>query len=250
MGFTWNGVSCETLDMHVEAFPPRPFPARKQTVYKIPGRSGDLIVDEDAYENVTQEYEVYVNHSTQGLQANLTAIAAWLLGPVGYCELTDTYDPTVKRQARFVGGMEFINSLNRYGKATAVFDCKPQRWPKTDVVYSGTLAEGITTTITLPASGLLDSYPLLELDTIGANTSFRVTTGTLVITVPARGASMARIIVDWETQSVYNPYNGRIPSGSTVSGDWTKIGDGDAVSILLETNPAPTYKFYPRQYSV
>lgn len=247
MSFTFNGITCDSLGMVVERYPDRPFPERKQTIYQVPGRSGDLIVDEDAFANVIQEYEVYVGGS---MQANLATIAAWLLTPPGYCVLTDTYDPTIKRLARFIGGVDFVNSLNKFGRATAQFSCKPQRYPVTDVVISGTLGEGVPEVITLPSSGLMDSYPLLEIVTVGANTSFKVRSGTLVITVPARGTSIAKIIVDWESHSVYNPFNGMIPSNSTVIGDWTKIGDGDSVTILLETAPQPTYNFYPRQYSL
>lgn len=250
MGFTFNGVSCESMDMHVEAFPPRPFPERKQTVYKVPGRSGDLIVDEDAFANVTQAYKVYVNHKSQTLQSNLTAIAKWLLGPASYCELTDTYDPTIKRQARFVGGMEFINSLNKFGKATAVFDCKPQRWPVTDVVITPSLVENVPTTITLPTTGMLPSYPLIEVLMVGANTSFTVDGGGVHVTVPARGTAISKIVIDWEAQTIYNAYNGSIPSGTSISGNWTKVGDGDAITINIETAPIPTVKIYPRQYGI
>ena len=248
MSFTFNVINCETLDMVVETFPSRPFPARKQTVYKVPGRSGDLIVDENAFDNVSQEYEVYVNHKSQGLQANLTAIAAWLLGPAGYCELTDTYDPTIKRQARFVGGMEFINSLNKYGKATAVFDCKPQRWPATDVVFQGEMDEAPGSVITLPSSGLLPGYPLLEITNVDAQTAFRVEAGSLTIVVPSRGVSIAKIVINWETQSVYNAYNGSTPSNTSIAGSWGSMADGDTMTLTCEVTPRPNYKMKPRQY--
>lgn len=250
MSFTFNGVNCESMGMRVERYPIRPFPARKQTIYKVAGRSGDLIVDEDAYENVTQEYEVYVGHDGATMQDKLTAIAAWLLTPSGYCVLTDTYDPNIKRMARFVGGFDFINSLNKFGKATAVFDCKPQRYPINDVVYSGTMAEGVPVAITLPASSMLPSYPLLEITNVGANTSFRVVTGTLTIVVPARAVAINKIIIDWESQAVYNAFNNSTPSNTSVFGDWTKIGNGDTVTLTCETSPSPNYSFNPRQYSL
>lgn len=250
MSFTFNGVNCESLGMKVQRYPARPFPQRKQTVYKVPGRSGDLIVDENAFENVKQEYEVYVGEgSGRSMQERLTAVAEWLLSPRGYCVLTDSYDQNIKRLARFVGGVEFLNSLNKFGSATAVFDCKPQRYPVTDVELTETLESGVNT-ITLPDSGLMDSYPLLEILAVGANTSFRVLAGDLQITVPARGTAISKIVIDWETQSVYNAYNGSVPSNTSVAGNWGPIGDGDTITINIETNPIPTIRLYPRQYSV
>lgn len=251
MSFTFNGINCESLGMVVERYPSRPFPMRKQTIYSVPGRSGDLIIDEDAYENTTQEYEVYVGHDNiESMQEKLTAIAAWLLTPAGYCILTDTYDPSVKRMARFIGGTEFLNSLNKYGKATAEFSCKPQRYPAVDVVYSGALEEQTPIAITLPTSGLLPSYPLLEVLGVGANTSFKVEAGSLRIVVPARGSAISRIVIDWELRAVYNAFNGSVPSGTSVNGDWTKIRDGDTITITEDTLPDATYRLYPRQYSI
>lgn len=250
MSFTFNGVNCESLGMVVERYPFRPFPTRKQTIYSVPGRSGDLIIDEDAYENTTQEYEVYVGHDSETMQEKLTAIAAWLLTPSGYCVLTDTYDPAVKRYARFIGGVNFMNSLNKFGKATATFSCKPQRYPATDVVYSGTLSDISPVTITLPTSGRLPSYPLLEITGAGANTSFRITTGALTIAVPARSYSIAKIIVDWELNAIYDASDNTVPHYTSVSGTWTKMGDGDSITITEETNPDISYRFYPRQYSL
>lgn len=250
MSFTWNSINCETLGLIVEKYPSRPFPERKQTIYSIAGRSGDLIVDEDAFSNVTQEYEVFVGHDSQTMQEKLTAIAAWLLTPSGYCELTDSYDPNHKRLARFVGGQQFLNSLNEFGRATAVFDCKPQRFPITDVVYTPTLVELTPETITLPSSGLLPSYPLIEFLTVGANTSFRVTDGNILITVPSRAVAINRIVIDWESQAVYNAYNGSVPSGTSITGIWKKVGDGDSITITIETSPIPTVKIYPRQYAL
>lgn len=251
MSFTFNGINCESLGMYVEKYPDRPFTARKSTSYRVPGRTGDLVVDEDALENVVQEYEVYMKKKlATNMQEQLTAIAKWLLQPAGYSVLTDTYDATIKRYARYMGGVEFLNSLNKYGKAKISFDCKAQRYPVTDVIYAGTMDDITPITITLPASGLLPAYPLLEILGSGANTSFQITSGTLNIIVPARSVAISKIVIDWETHSVYNAYNGIIPWATTVSGDWVKLGDGDSVTLRLDTTPAPTYKFYPRQFSV
>lgn len=250
MGFTFNGTSCETYDMHVEAYPVRPIPMRKQTIYKVPGRSGDLIVDEDAYENVQQEYEVYVNHATGNMQNNLIKIAKWLLEPSGYCELTDTYDSNIKRMARFVGGMSFINSLNKYGKATAVFDCKPQRWPVADPPRTGFLTENAPVMLFITEPNMLAGYPLLEITNVAANNSLVIESGTLRIVIPARGTAISKIVVDWETQSVYNAYNNSVPSNTTVTGEWAKIGDGDTITITNQSGPDMGYKMYRRMYYI
>jgi phage-related protein len=82
MSFTFNGINSDAMGLFVERYPERPFPSRKQSVYSIKGRSGDLIVDENAFTNVTQTYEVYILGGSAGFQAKATAIANWLLSPI------------------------------------------------------------------------------------------------------------------------------------------------------------------------
>lgn len=165
MSFTFGGINCESMGMIVEKYPDRVFPQRKQTVYSVTGRSGDLIVDEDAYTNVVQEYVVFVKGGTVGLQTRLSAIASWLLGTAGYRKLTDTYDPSIYRLARVANAVDFLNSLNRFGKATIEFDCQPQRFPTTDEVLTGSFSLNNSPLIlTYPSgSGLLPAYPVVEI---------------------------------------------------------------------------------------
>ena len=148
MSFTFNGVNSADMGLFVERYPERPFPSRKQSTYNIHGRSGDLIVDENAFSNTTQSYEVFILGGSAGFQAKATAIAHWLLSPVGYADLTDSYDSTIYRKARFTGGVSFLNALNKYGKATITFDCCPQRYPSTPESLNGVLGAMTTNNTT------------------------------------------------------------------------------------------------------
>lgn len=227
MSFTYNGVNCESLGMFVEKFPNRPFPTKKVTTYNILGRNGDLIVEHGGYNNVIQEYEIYVNGSGSGLQANLTAIARWLLySASGYAELIDTYDPSIYREARVVGGEEFINSLNRFGKATLQFDCKPQRFP--------TIPETITVTGTWETSTMIPidnakmaGTPLIEIHSVDANTAFRVVVGGT--DVHGTTYSAGDITVDFENMTV----NGSFISKPKAIWGTKTIGNNSIVKIYI-----------------
>lgn len=250
MSFSFNGINCETLGMYVEKFPNRPFPQRKQTIYSVRGRSGDLIVDENAYTNVTQEYEVFVKGGSVGLQARLSAIAAWLLSVAGYADLTDTYDTTCYRRARVANAMEFMNSLNKYGKATIQFDCQPQRYPTTDEVLTTTFSD-TAQTLTYPSgTGLLPAYPKIEITGKVTNACPRIIAGNLTVDV-ATPAAMNKIVIDFATQSVYNAYNNQKPQLTSVLGTWDMLADGSTVTCRNETTSATmTVKVYTRRYRI
>lgn len=226
MSFTFNGINSDSMGLFVERFPERPFPSRKQSVYNVRGRNGDLIVDENSFSNVTQTYEVYILGGSAGFQAKATAIARWLLSVSGYANLTDTYDPTVYRKARFIGEVSFLNSLNKYGKATISFDCCPQRYPITPETLSGTLGS----TFTIPSvPDLMDGLPLITLSNWAAYySSGKIKTDTLEITIPTIGTNQSKINIDFETRSIYNATGYRVTS-AVITGTWDALGSGDTI---------------------
>ena len=226
MKFTWNGISSDSLGMIVEKYPSRPFPQRKCTVYSVAGRSGDLVVDENAYTNVTQEYQVFVKGDST-LQTKLSTIAAWLIGTAGYQRLTDDYDTSIYRLARVANAVEFLNSLNKFGKATLQFDCKPQRYPVVDEVWSHFVDEqGYT--FTYPSTGLLPAYPLIEITGKYASAIPYIRTPSLEIHIGSTIA-ISKIVIDFSTQSIYDASNNTYPAMTTTYGSWDKLGDGDTI---------------------
>lgn len=139
----FNGTSSGTLGVYVEKYPVRPVPQRKQEVFSVPGLSGDVIVAEDAWENVEQDYDVYLSAEAAGLPAVAGPAVAWLHGAKGYARLEDDYNPDIFRMAAFAGPADLANILNAFGRATIKFNCKPQRFLKSGEtpIAPGTVTE-------------------------------------------------------------------------------------------------------------
>lgn len=117
-----------TLPCTVERYPTIKKAARKYRQYSIPGRSGDIFIQDDAWENVIQPYEIYAGGDTDGqAQTDWTAIAK-LLSLKDYQTLSDTYDTTHYRKAVFNGPMDIENAWNTHGRATIEFNCRPERF--------------------------------------------------------------------------------------------------------------------------
>lgn len=128
MSITWNGVSSDTIGVIVERIPNRYVPTRRFSPQQVAGRNGNILLVDKAFPNVEQEYEVYLSAEAQGLPSVARACAEWLMGPDGYCRLEDSYDTTVYREAFLMGGYDLENILNKFGRCTITFSCKPQKY--------------------------------------------------------------------------------------------------------------------------
>ena len=147
MSITWNGVSSDTIGVIVEKIPNRYVPTRRFSPQQVAGRNGNILLVDKAFPNVEQEYEVYLSAESHGLPSVARACSEWLMGPDGYCRLTDSYDTTVYREAFLMGGFDIENILNKFGRCTITFSCKPQKYLLTgDTPIS--IPAGSTTTYT------------------------------------------------------------------------------------------------------
>lgn len=124
----FNGISSEQLGLEVEQIPNANRPARKFDRYSVPGRNGDIIIMQDAWDNVEQSYEIWWGREPGDAVEGGEMIAKWLFGDSGYQTLTDSYDPKHYRKAVFTGPFDVENTLLRYGRATITFDCDPRRF--------------------------------------------------------------------------------------------------------------------------
>jgi len=106
-------------------------PTRKQSVFTVPGRNGAIIQQENAWNDVSRVYKVWVADSAdKDLTDTVDAVAAWLNSKTGYNRLEDNFEPDVYRLAYYSGGDSFTNDLTQYGEASLRFTCRPERFLK------------------------------------------------------------------------------------------------------------------------
>lgn len=127
---SWNGERSDQYGIYVEKYPNFQKPLRKFDKYTVPGRNGDIIMMQNAWENVEQKYDIFAGSGEKhSVPDSFSSVADWLFSPDGYCELWDDFDPAHFRLA-YVSGPVDVNSLSigRVGRATVTFNCKPQRF--------------------------------------------------------------------------------------------------------------------------
>lgn len=101
-------------------------PLRDVSAVSVPGRNGDIIIDNGRFQNVSLQYESFIS---KDFDENMRALRAFLSSLRGYKRLEDTYHPEEYRLALFSAGLEpKTTTLNRAGSFTLTFNCKPQRF--------------------------------------------------------------------------------------------------------------------------
>lgn len=137
--FVYDGKNSQDLGLLISGEKTYNSPSRDVTTVSIPGRSGDLIIDNGRYNNVEISYTVSFR---KDVPEKTRALKAWLLSNAGYRRLEDTYQPEYFRLAAISNATAFEISINRYGTAELIFNCNPFLFSK-----------GGEQTVSIPASG-------------------------------------------------------------------------------------------------
>lgn len=188
----WAGVSSDDLRIRIERYPSRILPERSQTLTEVPGRNGGLLIVDGNFRNYQQEYEVYISAERSGLVRAARAVAEWLESPVGYQRLEDSYEPDIYREAYYAGNQDIESVLNRFGRTTISFSCKPQRYLKSGEVSKTFEASGTLTNVTK-----FDALPVITVYGSGAGS---VTVGSRTVTISDIDGY---VVLDCELQDAY-----------------------------------------------
>lgn len=204
--FTFNGVSSLTKGLYVSGSGTFNAPEKDYEVVSVPGRSGDLLIDNERFKNVDLVYPAII---FENYLASTSNIRNWLLSADGYCRLEDTYHTDEFRLAYFVGPIDIETLLLQAGECEVTFKCKPQRYLKTgETIYTPyDTEESLTTTpfyINNPTS--FPSRPIVYITRTDASedTIFTVANTRLKI---SENCSYQFVAFDSERRSVYGYAN-------------------------------------------
>ena len=175
-------------------------PERDTKSISIPGRNGDLTLDNGRYKNIRVEYPIGF---VRQFDAKSEAIRNFFLSFTGYQRLEDTYHPEEYRMAKYTGGFESGATKGMSaGISKLTFDCMPQRF----------LKEG-EKTITLSARGTIINPTMME-----AKPLLYVTgRGTLTINDIRLTIGTSPMYIDCELQEAYNSQGTSLNSQLTLN---------------------------------
>ena len=136
--FKFGGIDSRDYGIFIISSNSFDSPKRKTTAYSIPGRDGDIIVDEGYYLNVDITYKVRIsidkllaNNPNTNIAYALDGIKDCFYSIIGeYAELRDSYNPDYYRMGCFDNGFEFSEFKNNkdFIDTEITFNCKPHRY--------------------------------------------------------------------------------------------------------------------------
>lgn len=232
MNFTYNGTSASNFGLVVEHRPAYVFPKRVIETITIPGRSGNLLYDTGAYNNVTVTYQCAYKGT---VRANARDIATWLYQNE-YCELEDDYDPLYYRKAVFVSPLSVADILNAAGRVNITFDCYPQRYlktGKTETTYSAST--------TLSNTGE-DALPII---TVNGSGNGVLTVGGSVVTITGIGTG---IVINSEEQNAQTMNGENANNKISVTGGFPVLANGS--TIISWTGGITSIKVIPNWWTL
>lgn len=190
-------------------------PEKSITEEIVPGRNGSLIIDNGRYQNIEVSYPAFI---IRDFPRNMAGLRSYLTSLRGYSRLEDSYHPDEYRMAALSGGLDVKTSgyMNREGKFTLTFNCKPQRF-----LRSGEYAIPVDSGATVYNPTLFDAKPLIR---VYGNGSITVNGETM-----EWSGSSEYVDIDCDIQDCY--YMGA-NMNRYVTGDFPVLSPGDNVIVF------------------
>lgn len=188
----FNGISSLDYGIQVEHPPEYQAPARDYEVIHVPGRNGDLVIDNGSYQNINRSYQMAIGDKRKDYTSMANVISEWLHSVSGYARLEDSYEPEYYRMAMFQDEISIENIMQHAGRLTVDFNCKPQRFLK-----SGEEIIKISKRTTLYNPTGFNSLPCITVYGSGRGV---LSIGQYTITISNINGS---IVLDSEIQDVY-----------------------------------------------
>ncbi len=159
--------------LNVELIPDIVVPGRRRQQIQIPGRNGDVILYDGAYNNVVRKYNVYISKNFAETDMTFLETVRGALEKIvslqGYNILLDAYSddsqyyPDNFYYAELLSDFSIVNTFMKFGRCTLTFNCKPFSYRRQEAMYY--LAEYNWKDYRIEKEGNVYSAPLIEFET-------------------------------------------------------------------------------------
>lgn len=231
----YGGEASSDYGMVVAEAPSFERPTRKQSVYTVPGRMGDVVFQQDAWNDVARTYQVWMaDDADKSLVDTVDAFEAWLNSQKGYQRLEDSFEPDVFRLAYYSGGIGVSNHIMQYGEATLTFTCRPERFYK-----SGEQPVTVVNGDKINNPTRFASKPLIHIE------------GSGTVTITCGGKTMSASVTDYINIDCEQMNAYRLPSenkNSQISGSFPVIEPG--INTVGITGTVSLCTITPRYFTI
>ena len=204
----FGGIDSSIYGVYISSGGAFKAPVRAVELIPIPGRNGDIIIDQGRFENIEVTYPAGIFDSHQeSMPERLKTFRNALVSKIGYQRLWDSYNPSEFRLAALSSEIDVEGiSQNRLGTFELIFTAKPQRF-----LVSGETAISIASGKGITNPTPFNSRPLIHLVGYG-----QVSIGSYIFTIS--GTTSLDMYVDCETMEAYSVNGGIITPRNSVLG--------------------------------
>lgn len=201
--FVYNGNDSRDFGILIRTKNTYDAPQRDLNFISVPGRDGDLIIDNGKHPNVNINYGIMLvaptlNSLEKNPNLNLAAasrtLKQMLYSSFNYYELTDSYDPDYFRLACFSGDLSWETKNTNVAYSEIKFSCKPYRYRK-----DGKLTHTATSSLSIFNPENMVSLPRI---TVEGDGNLKVSVNNQIFTV---NDVTNYVIIDSDMMNVYNP---------------------------------------------
>ena len=185
-----DGVNLRKYDIFTSGAGKYNAPERDVTMVTVPGRSGDLVIDNHRFKNIDVTYPIYIKRDAK---KNLKGIRSFFMRKAGYVRIEDSMNPEEFRMGTYKSGLDSIDTSIEVmqAKFDLVMNCKPQRFLK-----SGEQELTFTKSESIFNPTEFDALPLLYIEGNGT-----LLINDKLITVKDNSAG---VYIDTEIREAYN----------------------------------------------
>ena len=125
----FGGINSADFNVWISGSSAFSAPERDVEFVSVPGRNGDLLIDNGRWNNIQLTYPAFI---PKGFDDLVDDFRTEIMKLRGYQKLEDTYHPDEYRMASFNYGLnpKNISAFLRSGEFDLTFNCKPQRFLK------------------------------------------------------------------------------------------------------------------------
>ena len=186
--FTFGGIKSSDYGVWINGGGTYNAPKRRYKTYEVPGRNGNLTIDEGAFEEQEVVYPAFI---ARNFPSNIEAFRNELMSRSGYVRMTDTYHTGEYYLARYMDGLEADVAP---GGAGGAFNLKFMRDPRR-FLTSGETAVTFTASGSVTNQTKFTAKPLIRVTGYGT-----LTIGSDVITI---ASGQTYVDIDSEIQDCY-----------------------------------------------
>ena len=117
----FNGINSKDLGIRIERHNNFSSPQRVVERIKVPGRTGEILIDDNSYENIIFEYEFILDCKDSDLASKSQEISNWLHNDYTYKTLTFSNSSKVYN-AVVINKIDISRMFKQFGKALVTFE--------------------------------------------------------------------------------------------------------------------------------